>query len=168
MDTVSLETIRKFEWSHLPSDPSSKDKQSGVQAINAGWYGACSIVNGGAWCWGRNQYGQLGNNSTTDSYVPVQVQGLASGVQAIALNRQQQNPATSSGCAVADGGVRCWRHNGSGALGNGSTTASLIPIQVTRGLGSGAVTVTVGSSAACAIVNGGANAGAVTPEAPSK
>jgi len=49
---------------------------SGVQAVAAGTYHACAIVNGGAWCWGMGVDGELGNNSTTGSPIPVAVQGL--------------------------------------------------------------------------------------------
>ena len=51
----------------------------GVQAVAAGGSSACAIVNGGAKCWGRNTVGQLGNNSTTDSVVPVTVSGQTVG-----------------------------------------------------------------------------------------
>jgi hypothetical protein len=47
---------------------------SGVTAIAAGWSHACAVVNGGGTrCWGDNSYGELGNNSTMGSLVPVQV-----------------------------------------------------------------------------------------------
>jgi hypothetical protein len=39
-------------------------------------------VQGEAWAWGRNKFGQLGVAGTTQRNVPVQVSGL-SGVQAI-------------------------------------------------------------------------------------
>jgi alpha-tubulin suppressor-like RCC1 family protein len=34
----------------------------------------CAIkVDGSAWCWGENDFGQLGDGTTTDSDVPVRV-----------------------------------------------------------------------------------------------
>ena len=48
------------------------------------WLRACAVVNGGLWCWGQGYAGGLGNGSTADSSVPVQVSGLSSGVQAVA------------------------------------------------------------------------------------
>ena len=42
--------------------------------IAAGGSGACSATTGGAaYCWGLNDYGQLGDGSTADSRVPVKV-----------------------------------------------------------------------------------------------
>lgn len=54
---------------------------SGASALAAGnrppGFGhTCAVVNGGLWCWGLNAYGELGNNSITDSSVPVPVTGL--------------------------------------------------------------------------------------------
>jgi hypothetical protein len=42
--------------------------------IAAGVSHTCAVVNGGVQCWGDDSSGQLGNNSTTGSNVPVQVQ----------------------------------------------------------------------------------------------
>ncbi len=47
---------------------------SGVTAIANGAAHTCAVVNGSAYCWGNNGYGQLGNNSTIISLVPVPVQ----------------------------------------------------------------------------------------------
>lgn len=51
------------------------------------------------------------------------------------------------------GTVKCWGFNGSGELGNNSNTSSDVPVDVS-GIASGAATVSVGGSHACAVVSG--------------
>ena len=91
--------------------------------ITAGESTTCALLDGGAQCWGRGRYGEIGNNSTDDSPVPSQVPGLTSGVTAIAAG-------TWHTCAAVNGEVRCWGLNDFGELGNDSTDDSLVPVQV--------------------------------------
>lgn len=50
---------------------------SGITAVAAGAYHSLALKNDGTvWAWGYNGHGQLGNDSLTDSAVPVQVKGL--------------------------------------------------------------------------------------------
>ena len=122
---------------------------SGVTAISsAGDFHACAIHNGAAKCWGHNQYGQLGNNSTTNSAMPVQVQGLGSGVTAISSGSYHT-------CATHNGAAKCWGYNWYGRLGNNSTTDSSTPVQV-EGLISGVTAISAGYAHTCAIHNGAA------------
>ncbi len=127
---------------------------TGVQAISAAGPSSvvsnhtCAVVNGGARCWGLNNYGQLGDGkSESYSLVPVQVFGLSSNVRAIATGDNHT-------CAIVLGGVRCWGHGLAGQLGNSSWSNSSVPVQVT-GL-TNAQSVAAGTMHTCAIVNGGA------------
>jgi alpha-tubulin suppressor-like RCC1 family protein len=45
-------------------------------AVSARYLHTCAIKTAGTlWCWGSNSSGQLGDGTTTGSYVPVQVTG---------------------------------------------------------------------------------------------
>lgn len=98
---------------------------SNVTSISLGEYSACALINDGTIkCWGRNHFGQLGNNTTTDSSVPVSVSGIVSGATSVSI-------AYAHACAVVSGNGYCWGVNGYGQLGNGTYTQSLVPVAVT-------------------------------------
>lgn len=42
-------------------------------AVAAGGNHSCGIFGGGVYCWGDNTYGQLGDNTTQNNYLPVTV-----------------------------------------------------------------------------------------------
>lgn len=118
-------------------------------AIAAGGYHTCAVATGGGvTCWGRGSKGQLGNNATSDSHVPVGVTGLQSGVVAVSANSYHTCALTTAG------GVVCWGENTWGQLGNGSKTNSLVPVPVT-GLSSGVVAISAGDRHTCALTSAG-------------
>jgi alpha-tubulin suppressor-like RCC1 family protein len=134
--------------SSLPSQVSGL--ASGVSTLSAGYYHTCATVNSAAKCWGLNGNYQLGDNTLTNSSVPVQVSGLTSGVSQVAGTWYHS-------CAiVSGGGLKCWGAGASGQLGNGATSQSGVPVQVT-GLTAGVTSFALGANFTCAVVNGGAS-----------
>lgn len=123
-----------------------------VEAVAAGRSHTCALTRAGeVLCWGLNSVGQLGDNSTDDSPVPVRVAGLA-GVIAITAGRGKASSATADhACALKEtGGVVCWGYNGDGRLGNDSSTDSPFPVEVS-GLDSGVMAVSAGTGHVCAL-----------------
>jgi alpha-tubulin suppressor-like RCC1 family protein len=79
------------------------------------------------------------------SATPVQVTGLTSGVRQVGAGH------IFSCALMTSGGVKCW---GTTALGNGTTTATTTPVDVT-GI-TDAVMISTGYSHACALLSSGA------------
>jgi len=99
-----------------------------VTEIDSGLKHNCVRVGDGTVrCWGLNDKGQLGDNTTTDSSSPVQVVGVGgtgvlSGIVTIGTGG-------SHGCAAHQTHtVYCWGLNNAGQLGNNTTTNSQTPV----------------------------------------
>jgi alpha-tubulin suppressor-like RCC1 family protein len=91
--------------------------------VNAGWVFSCGVdATGQGFCWGQNQYGQLGRGfkGGPDQPMPGLVVGDHS-FRAISTGRQHACGITTTGETY------CWGDGASGQLGNGSTTATSTP-----------------------------------------
>ena len=126
------------------SDASTQALESVPTAIAAGYYNTCTVLaSGKVQCWGDNQYGQLGNGTTTQSASPVMVSGIST---ATAITTDYY-----SSCALlADGQVKCWGLNQYGQLGNNSTAQSTVPVTVS-GI-STATAIAMGYGHTCALL----------------
>ena len=103
-------------------------------------------VSSAVWSWGRNNAGQLGNGSLTNSSVPAAVNGLTD-VVAVAAGSEHSLALKSNGAVWA------WGQNYYGQLGNNSIINSPIPVPVS-GLSS-VVAISAGGSHSLALKSDG-------------
>jgi len=117
--------------------------------IGMGSYHSCAVLDTGSIkCWGRNNYGQLGDGSTTDKYIPTDVLGISNAVKVDAGNSDPSWEWDGFTCAVlSDGTAKCWGENDLGYLGDGTTVQRNSPV-VASGI-SNAVDVYLGVQVAC-------------------
>ena len=120
-------------------------------SIAAGTYHVCAILDeGSVVCWGRGNVGQLGNNLTSDEYLPQKVD-LGQGRTAVSIDS-----GSSHTCAILDdGSLKCWGMGSSGQLGIGTNTNHNTPQSVNLGSGRTAVSVSAGMSHTCVILDNG-------------
>ncbi len=117
-------------------------------ALGVGYFHACVPLNGSGVlrCWGRNDYGQLGNGSAVHATSPVEVLNLM-GVVEVAGGQLHTCARLSSGA------VWCWGFNNGGQLGDNSTNNSMLPVRA--GTLNNAVAVGAGYTHSCAILSDG-------------
>lgn len=86
--------------------------------------GTGTPVTADVWCWGGNDYGQLGDGTNNPSRTPVKVIGLPSDVSQISAGSYFT-------CAMSlSTGMWCWGQNHSAQLGDGTHNSSNIPVHV--------------------------------------
>lgn len=119
---------------------------SGVQEVAAGNHTCARLANGSVHCWGPNDFGQLGDGTTSSGRrLPEPVSGLAG---ALGLAAGMDHTCSH----LVDGSVRCWGANGSGQLGDGTTSSRDLPTIVTTATGDlmGVVELAAGAAHSCA------------------
>gem|GEM_PF-2365762 len=105
---------------------------------------------GDVYAWGYNSYGQLGNSANATSKVPVAVSALGSKAVAVAAGADFSLALTEAGKVYA------WGYNLFGQLGNGTTTNSNAPVEVSALTGKGVVAISAGGGFALALTGDGA------------
>ncbi len=109
-------------------------------SVSAGYVHDCGVTTaGGAYCWGENYYGELGDGTTTNSTTPVPVTG--------GLTFASVSAGGDHTCGVTTAGAAyCWGMNTLGELGIGTSTGpeqcenggsyacSTVPVAVAGGL----------------------------------
>jgi alpha-tubulin suppressor-like RCC1 family protein len=133
-----------------------------VAAVTAGEHHTCALDESGhVWCWGSNEYGQLGDGTTEDRTKPSGVVGLDDRVVAISAGGVHT-------CALTDNGsVKCWGSNWLGQLGTETTetcfayfrseACSTVPVDAIDNTGkplTGAVALSAGSGHTCVLTPG--------------
>jgi alpha-tubulin suppressor-like RCC1 family protein len=123
-----------------------------VAEISAGYHHTCAraAVDGSVFCWGANSNGQLGDGSMTMRRpTPMPVPGL-SGVADLAAGGFHTCTRTT------DGRVWCWGANGTGQVGDGTTTSvRWTPVRVMEppgGFPARVVSVSAGLHHTCALL----------------
>lgn len=109
----------------------------------------CGLTGTGkAYCWGNNEYGRLGDGTTTIRTSPRAVAG--------ARLYRSINAGGAHSCALGKNDrVYCWGHNDNGQLGDGTTADHLTPRPISSSIVFGSVSTSRGSST-CSVTGGGA------------
>lgn len=114
--------------------------------LSAGAQSSCGVTTSGElWCWGDNDFGQLGfDNGSADQDAPGRV-GSES-------DWSQVSVGYTGACAVkGTGALYCLGMNSRGQLGTGNTTSTTAPVAV----GTGWAQVSVGAGYTCGVKTDG-------------
>ena len=120
-----------------PANPTDRSKGlKATQISGGGGYSLAVGSDGYAYAWGNNEHGKLGNNTTSNSLVPVRVRDPANptdtskGLQAAQVSAGYYHSLALG----SDGNAYAWGWNYYGQLGDGSTNSESAPVPVSFNL----------------------------------
>jgi alpha-tubulin suppressor-like RCC1 family protein len=146
--TISRSTPALVDTSAIGSD---------VRSIAAGAGFSCAVQGAGAaYCWGRNDVGQLGDGTTTDRLHPVP--GVArvsfAPVDPVSGEADRIVAGDAHVCVLTlAGAAYCWGGNTSGQLGDGTSTSRSSAAPVAGGMTF--ASISAGGSHTCALTADG-------------
>ena len=132
-----------------PTNVPTKDVSFPGRMLSLGSFHSCAADDSNyLFCWGWNDYGQLGNGMTSDKNTPTPI--------SLGSESTSQVKEISLGFAhtcVIDtlNKLFCWGGNNNGQLGDASNTNRLTPTEIDLGIASYAVQVSLGYWHTCAI-----------------
>ena len=142
------------------STPGTEFTNASLSSAFMGDSHGCAIVSGTLSCWGRGANGRLGNGGTTDQLLPAAVQaggGFVNNTSAVTSGAATDKHT----CAVESGRLYCWGLNSDGRLGDGTSTASNVPVLVSPSVVTGFTNTGTGTGVVTAVAagtSGGSNA----------
>jgi len=114
-------------------DNTGDSKSSPVQTVSGGsdwklvscgaYYTAAIKTDGSLWLWGLNDYGQMGDNTTTNKSSPVQTVSAGTDWYLVACGDKH------TAAIKTDGTLWSWGKNSNGELGDNTTTNRSSPVQ---------------------------------------
>ena len=138
---------------------------NGIASYSGTGAKSCSYAAKNLYCWGNNNTGQLGDGTNTeyrstptpvlrDGNPPYDLIGVAEHMPEDSVNQDATSPTNLYTCGRMGTDTYCWGDNSYNQLGNGSTTASIVPTILSGGLSLNKISL--GSQHACGITTTGA------------
>ena len=122
------------------------------QAVSAGGQHTCAVAStGDAYCWGRNEFGRLGDGTVLDRATPVRVAAPAG----VTFAYVGTGAGYSCGLAATGGSAYCWGSHSAGELGDNSGADQLSPVLVQAPAGVTFTTLTTGFFHSCGLATNG-------------
>jgi alpha-tubulin suppressor-like RCC1 family protein len=133
-----------FTWGYNTygglGDNTDVDKSNPVQTVTGGinwkqvssgkWGTAAIKTDGTLWCWGFNQFGQLGDNTTAHKSSPIQTVTFGTNWKQVSCGSYH----TATAAIKTDGTLWMWGSNSYGELGDNTVVSKSSPVQtIARG-----------------------------------